>query len=195
MEVVMPVRSSTKVAAVLLGFATFDRAAATEPISIVALGASGIHGKGVALSEAFPAQLENMLRADGFNVQVINAGVDGDTTTGMLFRMDSVIPPTTKVAIVQPGTNDFRSRKHGLSVEQHLANVEAIVGRLRARQIRVVLCGDDPSLGAIARHYDSVSLSCSDPSHLLDGEHLDPIGHRIVAGRLRPMIEGMLNGR
>jgi hypothetical protein len=78
---------------------------------------------------------------------------------------------------------------------KHLANVEAIVGRLRARQIRVVLCGDDPSLGAIARHYDSVSLSCSDPSHLLDGEHLDPIGHRIVAGRLRPMIEGMLNGR
>jgi acyl-CoA thioesterase I len=113
MEVVMPVRSSTKVAAVLLGLATFDRAAATEPISIVALGASGIHGKGVALSEAFPAQLENMLRADGFNVQVINAGADGDTTTGMLFRMDSVIRPTTKVAIVQPGTNDFRSRKHG----------------------------------------------------------------------------------
>jgi hypothetical protein len=57
--------ASTKVAAVLLGLATFDRAAATEPISIVALGASGIHGKGVALSEAFPAQLENMLRADG----------------------------------------------------------------------------------------------------------------------------------
>jgi hypothetical protein len=82
-----------------------------------------------------------------------------------------------------------------LSVEQHLANVEAIVGRLRARQIRVVLCGDDPSLGAIARHYDSVLLSCSDPSHLLDGEHLDPIGHRIVAERLRPMIEGMLNRR
>src|SRR6202022_1591819 len=53
MEVVMPVRSSTKVAAVLLGLATFDRAAAMEPISIVALGASGIHGKGVALSEAF----------------------------------------------------------------------------------------------------------------------------------------------
>ena len=49
----MPVRSSTKVATVLLGLATFDRAAATEPISIVALGASGIHGKGVALSEAF----------------------------------------------------------------------------------------------------------------------------------------------
>src|ERR1700737_5207660 len=117
MEVVMPVRSSTKVAAVLLGFATFDRAAATEPISIVALGASGIHGKGVLLSEAFPAQLENMLRANGFNVQVINAGIDGDTTSHMLFRMDTAIPPGTKITIVQPGGNDFKSRKHGLSVE------------------------------------------------------------------------------
>jgi hypothetical protein len=46
-EVVMPVRSSAKVVAFLLGLATFDRAAATEPISIVALGASGIHGKGL----------------------------------------------------------------------------------------------------------------------------------------------------
>jgi len=43
----MPVRSSAKVVAFLLGLATFDRAAATEPISIVALGASGIHGKGL----------------------------------------------------------------------------------------------------------------------------------------------------
>ena len=112
----MPARSSAKVAALLLSLATFDRAAATELMSIVALGASGIHGKGVALNEAFPAQLESMLRADGSYVQVINAGVDGDTTTGMLFRMDSVISPTTKVAILQPGTNDFRSRKHGLSI-------------------------------------------------------------------------------
>lgn len=109
--------------------------------------------------------------------------------------MDSVIPPTTKITIVQPGTNDFRSRKHGLSVEQHLTNIEAIVSRLRAWQIRVVLCSGDPSAAAIARRYDAVSLSCSDQSHLLDGEHLDPIGHRIVAGRLLPVIEGMLNQR
>jgi lysophospholipase L1-like esterase len=130
-------KRSTKVAAFLLVGGLFGRAASAEPTYVVALGASGIHGKGVLLSEAFPAQLENMLRADGFDVQVINAGVDGDTTTGMLFRMDSVIPAGTKITILQPGGNDFRSRKHGLSVEQHLANVEAIVSRLRAQRIQV----------------------------------------------------------
>jgi acyl-CoA thioesterase-1 len=101
-------RLSAKVVAFVMAGGAFGLAAAgAEPTYIVALGASGIHGKGVLLSEAFPAQLENMLRADGFNVQVINAGVDGDTTTGMLFRMDSVIPPGTKITIVQPGGNDF----------------------------------------------------------------------------------------
>jgi acyl-CoA thioesterase-1 len=186
-------RLSAKVVAFVIAGSAFGLAAAgAEPTYIVALGASGIHRKGVLLSEAFPAQLENMLRADGFNVQVINAGVDGDTTSGMLFRMDSVIPPGTKITIVQPGENDFRSRKRGLSVEQHLANIEAIVGRLRAQQVQVMLCGDDSAEAALARRYDAISISCSDPSHLLDGEHLDPIGHRIVAERLLPAVEGLL---
>jgi acyl-CoA thioesterase I len=186
-------RLSTKVVAfVMVGSAFGLAAAGAEPTYIVALGASGIHGKGVLLSEAFPAQLENMLRADGFNVRVINAGVDGDTTSGMLFRMDSVIPPGTKITIVQPGGNDFRSRKRGLSVEQHLANIEAIVARLRAQQVQVVLCGDHSAEAALARRYDAISISCSDRSHLLDGEHLDPIGHRIVAERLLPAVEGLL---
>jgi acyl-CoA thioesterase-1 len=189
----MLLRLSAKVVAFNMAAAASGLAAAgAEPSYIVALGASGIHGKGVLLSEAFPAQLENMLRADGFNVQIVNAGVDGDTTTGMLFRMDSVIPPGTKIAIIQPGSNDFRSRKHGLSVEQHMANIEAIVGRLRARQVQAVLCGDGPAEAALARRYDAISMSCSDRSHLVDGEHLDPIGHRLVAERLLPVVEGML---
>ena len=189
----MLVRRSTKVVAFLLMVGVFGLAAVgAEPTYIVALGASGIRGKGVDPSEAFPAQLENMLRADGFNVQVINAGVDGDTTNGMLLRMDSVVPPGTKVTIVQPGGNDFQSRKHGLSVEQHLANIEAIVSRLRAQRIQVVLCGDSDAVAALARRYDAISLSCYDRSHLVDGQHLDPAGHRIVAGRLLPVIEDML---
>ena len=101
-------KALAKVAAFLLGIGVSDLAVAADPSYIVALG--------VPLSEAFPAQLENILRADGLNAQVINAGVDGDTTTQMLYRMDSVIPPTTRITIVQPGTNDFQSRKHGLSV-------------------------------------------------------------------------------
>ena len=189
-------KALVKLIALLVAGGAFCLAVAgAEPIYIVALGASFIHGKGVLPNEAFPAQLENMLRADGFNVQVINAGIDGDTTTRMLFRMDTAIPQGTKITIVQPGSNDFKSRKHGLSVEQHLANIATIVSRLRAQQMRVVLCSGGSAEAELARRYDAIAMSCDDQSHLLDGEHLDPSGHRIVAIRLLPVIEGMLTQR
>jgi acyl-CoA thioesterase-1 len=166
--------------------------AAAEPTYIVAFGDSIVHGPGVSLTEAFPAQLENMLRADGFNVQVINAGVDGDTTPRMLMRMDSVIPQGTKIVIVHGGPNDFNSQQHGLSVEQSEANIEAIVSRLRAQQIQVVLCDSHTSRASLARKYGAALASCYDHSHLVDGLHLDVTGHRIIANRLLPVIEGLL---
>src|SRR5207302_15859 len=105
--------------------------ATAEPTYIVALGDSITHGEGVSLDEAFPAQLQRMLSADGFNVQVINAGVDGDTTDRMLMRMNTVIPLGTKIVIIQGGRNDFMSLQHSLTVEQSEANIGGIVSRLR----------------------------------------------------------------
>jgi acyl-CoA thioesterase-1 len=168
--------------------------AAADPAYIVALGASGIHGKGVPLDQAYPAQLETLLRARGFDVHVINAGIDGDTTTGMLYRMDATIPSATKIVIFQPGTNDFR-RRRGVGTDDHLANIETIIGRLRGRQIGVVVCSDGAAEAAAAQRYNAVAMSCNDAAHLIDGQHLDLVGHRIVAERLLPVIEGMLRQR
>jgi acyl-CoA thioesterase-1 len=190
----MAARVFVTAVALLLTRIALSAAEAPEPNYIVALGASGIHGKGVPLGEAYPAQLETMLRAAGFNVRVLNAGVDGDTTARMLMRMDSVIPAGTKVAILQPGTNDFRN-KRSLSVDQHLANVEAIVSRLSAQRIRVVICSSGAAEAALARRYDAIAMPCADRAHLIDGEHLDPTGHRNVAEQLLPVIEGMLRQR
>jgi acyl-CoA thioesterase-1 len=166
-------------------------AAAAEPTYIVALGDSITHGEGVSLDEAFPAQLEKMLRADGFNVQVINAGVDGDTTDRMLMRMNTVIVPGTKIVIVQGGRNDFMSLQHSLSVEQSEANITNIVRQLRVQRLRAVLCGG-PSRAALARDYGATLVSCSGDHHFVDGLHPDATGHRIIAGRLLAVIEGLL---
>jgi len=54
--------------------------------TVVALGASNTYGKGVARNQAFPAQLETILRAKGLAVHVINAGINGDTTEGMVSK-------------------------------------------------------------------------------------------------------------
>jgi hypothetical protein len=69
----------------LLGFA------ATAEAQIVALGASNTRGMGVAFEAAYPAQLEAMLRAKGYSGGVLNAGISGDTTTGMLTRLDMTL--------------------------------------------------------------------------------------------------------
>jgi acyl-CoA thioesterase I len=76
--------------------------------TVVALGASNTFGKGVSRSQAYPAQLEALLRARGLSVRVINAGINGDTTGGMLARLDRVVPKGTNVVILQPGGNDQR---------------------------------------------------------------------------------------
>ena len=64
-------------------------AATAQPATVVALGASNTFGKGVSRSQAYPAQLEALLRGKGSNARVINAGINGDTTGGMLARLKS----------------------------------------------------------------------------------------------------------
>jgi acyl-CoA thioesterase-1 len=121
---------------------------------------------------AYPAQLEAMLRASGRNVRVYNAGIYGDTTTGMLSRVDSVVLPGTKVVILQAGTNDYRL---GLSPAKRAANIAAIQNKLRARGIKLVLA--EPAIRTAARQYPHP-----------DRIHTTPAGHRFVAQRLLPQV-------
>jgi acyl-CoA thioesterase I len=76
---------------------------------VVALGASQTAGKGLSHDQAFPAQLEGMLHAKGYDVRVLNEGTSGDTTSGMLNRLDQAIPSGRKVEVLQPRGNDWRT--------------------------------------------------------------------------------------
>jgi len=66
-------------------------ASAAQAATVVALGASNTYSKGVSRGQAYPAQLEALLRASGLNARVINAGINGDTTGGMLARLNSAV--------------------------------------------------------------------------------------------------------
>src|SRR6195952_3581102 len=67
---------------------------------IVALGASNVAGKGVSSSEAFPAQLERMLAAKGYNAHITNAGVSGNTNADLLARLDQAVPAGPNVVLL-----------------------------------------------------------------------------------------------
>src|SRR5258706_13227344 len=72
-----------------------------DAATIVALGASNTYGKGVARNQAYPAQLEAILRAKGSNVPAGNAGINGGTTERMLGRLDRAAPNGTRVVSFQ----------------------------------------------------------------------------------------------
>jgi acyl-CoA thioesterase I len=116
-----------------------DRLAA-GPLNIVAIGASNTAGWGVGSQRAYPARLQAMLRAEGYDARVINAGVSFSTTNGMLGRLDSVVPAGTSLLILQPGGNDLRFFG---SKEQRAANIAAIVSRMHDRNIEVIVLDND----------------------------------------------------
>jgi len=109
-------------------------------LNIVAVGASNTSGWGVGAANAYPAQLQTLLRKKGIDANVTNAGVLGDVTAGMLERLDGVVPNGTNIVILQPGANDLRFFG---TKEARAANVAAMVKHLRARGIRVIVYDPD----------------------------------------------------
>jgi acyl-CoA thioesterase-1 len=168
--------------------------ALAQPVSIVALGDSNTAGFLVGRRNAFPAIMEEKLRAAGFDVDVTNRGINGDTTGGMLARLDKAVPRGTRIAIVQGGYNDGR---RGVSAQQRDANVDAILGRLATRKVRAVLCGLAGAQWArIARRHGAMLVpgsTCYDAeSRGFDRLHMNRAGHRTVAGRLTQVVQRML---
>jgi acyl-CoA thioesterase-1 len=145
---------------------------------VVAFGASNVAGYGVSSSDAFPAQLEGMLKAKGYNVNVQNAGVSGNTTTDMLNRVDSDIPAGTKVVILDTSGGFFNDARNGISREQGRADMGAIVAKLKARGIKIV-------------PVTSIGILPSDRQ--ADGIHATAEGHRIIASELLPRVAGALS--
>ena len=112
--------------------------APSAPVRIVALGASLMAGYGLAPGESLPDELQRLLKAAGRNVEIQNAGVSGDTTAGGLARLDWSVPDGTDAVILELGANDMLT---GLPVARAQANLAAIIERLKARQIGVLLVG------------------------------------------------------
>lgn len=154
-------RLNFRVLVLLAAFGMLLRPETARAVTIVALGASQTAGKGVSERQTYPAQLETLLRARGLKVHVINAGISGDTTGGMMARIDSAIPRGTRVVILQPGGNDLRKGK-----PNHTAEIRR---RLRAMGVKVVMLPNMMFRGKPRQP---------------DGQHLTPQGYHMLAQQL-----------
>ena len=119
-------------------FAQTSAAGETKPIKMVVLGDSLSAGLGLSASSAFPARLQKSLEVKGIAVDMINAGVSGDTTSGGRDRLDWSVPEGTEAVILELGANDAL---RGIDPRVTRAALTDILTRLKARRIAVLLCG------------------------------------------------------
>ncbi len=131
-------------------------APAESPTRILVLGDSLSSGWGLASGQSFPVRLEAALRAAGHDVRIQNASVAGDTTAGGLARLDWSLADRPDAVIVELGGNDGL---RGTDPANTYANLDAILNRLKSRNVAVLLTGmiAPPNLGRdYARAFNAV---------------------------------------
>jgi acyl-CoA thioesterase-1 len=179
---------------------------------IVAFGDSLTAGFGVAEKESYPYLLQERLKADGYDYEVVNAGVSGDTTAGGLERIDwSLEQDNVQIMILELGANDML---RGLSVAQMKKNLDAIVKKARAKQITVLLCGlFPPEMPVVTKEQGEFAIAFRDlakennvaflPFFLenvggvktlnqADGIHPNPEGTRLVMENVYKALKPLL---
>jgi acyl-CoA thioesterase-1 len=114
------------------------RAPKTDAPKIVILGDSLTAGLGLDRKQSFPSLLQARLNREGYEYEVVNAGVSGDTSAGGLRRLDWALEGDVRVLVIELGANDGL---RGLPVAQLKQNLGEIVTRAKARSIAVILAG------------------------------------------------------
>jgi len=186
-------------------------AAADRQVRIVALGDSLTAGLGLPADQAFPAKLEQALRAKGLAVEVTNAGVSGDTASSGLARLDWSIPEGTDAVIVELGANDML-RGVDPKITRHA--LEGIVRRLADRRVAVLLAGmrAAPNLGPdYGRDFEAIYSELAARNDLLlypffldgvagevelnqrDGLHPTAAGVDAIVARILPKVEELVS--
>lgn len=181
-----------------------------KPIRLVVLGDSLSAGFGLAAQEAFPQKLKKALQTKGIEVDMINAGVSGDTTSGGRDRLDWSVPEGTDGVIVELGANDAL---RGIDPDLTRAALTEIIQRLKARKIAVMLCGmlAPPNYGAdYAARFNSIypelakkfdvplypffleGVAADAKLNQADGIHPTAAGIDIIVGRIMPAVEAFI---
>jgi acyl-CoA thioesterase I len=173
---------------------TANLAASAATVHIVAFGDSATLGYLVPRTQAYPAQLQALLRKKGYDAVVANEGVNGDTIAGALKRFNHAIAPGTDIAIVEFGTNDLRS---GASTQAVRTRLTGLIRALRARGIAVLVVGlGHLDLSDGARVNGALYAQWTLPAgkyRARDGAHFNAEGYAIVVARMLPQVETLIS--
>lgn len=172
--------------------------AAPAPV-VVALGDSVTAGFGLGPKDKFPAVLQRRLAAEGYPHHVVNAGRNGDSTSGALRRLERALVPDTEILIVALGGND---RRLGASADTVYKNLTQIIEQAQARGIKILLCdmntGIEGMLARLAEKYHTGLVPSmmadvrADPGLRQSDGHPNAIGGRLIAEMIWSHLQPML---
>lgn len=184
--------------------------AQAQPVTIVAFGDSLTAGYGLPGPDAFPAKLAAALKAKGENVEIANAGVSGDTTTGGLARVEWSVPDGTDAVILALGANDLLRGIDPAVTEKAL---DGILAKLTVRKIKVLLAGmlAGKNMGAeyearynaifpaLAKKYDVLfypffldGVATDRALNQQDGIHPNAAGVDAIVARILPNVDALI---
>ena len=187
--------------------------AIAKPLNVVAFGDSLMAGYQLDRQDAFPNRLAEALNANGLEINMTNAAVSGDTTSGGLARLDWSVPDGTDVVILELGANDAL---RGLPAETTRENLDNMMTRLRERNISVFLMGmlAPPNMGtAYEEAFNSIYPELADKFevelypffldgvagipelNLSDGIHPNPKGIAVMVENILPTAEAFFKAQ
>lgn len=199
----------------LLSGASPAPSADRAPTRLLLLGDSLVAGYGLPRADAFPAQLSAALKAQGFSVTIVEAGVSGDTTAGGLARLPWVLgsAPAEQpdAVLVELGGNDAL---RGFDPQTTEANLDRLLAILGERGIPALLAGmrAPPNLGAdYVGAFDSIFPRLAKEHNVMfypffldgvagnaalnqaDGIHPNASGVKVIVERILPAVRLLLN--
>jgi len=173
---------------------------------IVAVGDSLTAGYRVAEEQAYPALLQQRLDREGYNLDVVNAGISGETSSGTLARLDWILTLKPDIVLLETGANDGL---RGIDPQLTRDNLDRIVTRLKSEGVVVVLAGMKmiKNLGEpFTRRFEGIYPAIAAKHDVLlipfflegvagdrqlsqaDGIHPTPEGYRKVADHVYPYV-------
>ncbi len=122
----------------LLGLWFLQISLQARPINFVVLGDSLTEGYGVEQAKAFPSILQKLLKKDGIDINIINAGVSGSTTASAPGRIRWLLKKRPDWVMIALGANDGL---RGIKTEVSYKNLKKAIELLKSKKIKVILTG------------------------------------------------------
>ncbi|WP_242916393.1 arylesterase [Pontibacter liquoris] len=108
--------------------------------TILIFGDSLTAGYGLPAAQAYPSLIQQRLKEAGYNYQVLNGGLSGDTSAGGIHRIERWLNQPIDIFVLALGANDGL---RGIPARETSQNLQQIIDAIKLRhpEVKIILSG------------------------------------------------------